>query len=490
MNSAYPFPHEARPRFRDADRATNGLGWRHSFLRLLLTIVALLGLYSSIGWTLPSGLRIPGIVVIGASQLLLLLNFGRLRIHHLTTFVLLVGIPAFTAIPAGIYRSLGGEFLKSWIQFMSSVVVFLSLGLEFSQWSAERISRFFGVAAALILVGCALENTTPLRGISDAFRQRVFADVFLYESELRDEMYFGGRRPCLFTQEPSHVAKFFAISFAIWFSTGAHNIARIMVACAGLLLGILLIGSVSILAAMPLAALGFVFSRRTLEFMRRNLVGFGFTVILGGLVLGGLYRASSSAFESRIEAALSGADFSTYTRLIAPTRLVTHVLSADPLFGVGLGGKELVESSMLSILVEGTTASSGYLASRIDAYWNNAFAELLIFQGILGTALMLAALILVVRKAFNGHWFVTLAALFVIANMDSGFVSFRVWAYLGCFLGAACVLKRESPQQSGVDPVPEDATDLFARLKSSAGHPETEINDAPPASGTNPARDF
>jgi hypothetical protein len=215
----------------------------------------------------------------------------------------------------------------------------------------------------------------------------------------------------------------------------------VALAVMALLAGTVLMASVSIMIAIPLIALirigqGGTGDRQPVELTRALSVRIGWAAVMAVM-----FGVGAWIFRARIEAFLSGADFSAYARVVAPMKLVREVFAESPLFGVGLGGKELVEAKLVAILSEGTVASIEYLAANVFSYWSSALGEIFIFLGGLGTLAFVTLVGALGARGLGVRPLATVGIFLVIAAADSAFVSFRIWSYAGCLVGAATSLR-------------------------------------------------
>lgn len=96
----------------------------------------------------------------------------------------------------------------------------LLTGSALAAYGAYRELRTIPIETALrwslailgVLIALAtLEVWTGFRDVSNAVREYLFADRFIYAADVRDIAIAGRIRPNVFTQEPSHLAKALAV---------------------------------------------------------------------------------------------------------------------------------------------------------------------------------------------------------------------------------------------------------------------------------------
>ncbi len=64
-----------------------------------------------------------------------------------------------------------------------------------------------------------------------------------------------------------------------------------------------------------------------------------------------LFFIIKQVMAARLEKMIAGTDQSTIARLVIPPYLTWHVLSQDPLFGMGLGGKNAIVDTTLGVVL-------------------------------------------------------------------------------------------------------------------------------------------
>ena len=94
-------------------------------------------------------------------------------------------------------------------------------------------------------------------------REKIFKGN-LYDADLRDIYFYGMIRPKLFTEEPSHVAKFYLICLFVWFSL-SENKVRYIIMLLFTVLGIVLIRSHLVLIIIPITIIVEAFYRKKVK---------------------------------------------------------------------------------------------------------------------------------------------------------------------------------------------------------------------------------
>ena len=126
-------------------------------------------------------------------------------------FVLLLSI----ALSPG-YAHMEEKFLAM-IQFLMAIGVAVLIVRLMQQLSPTSLERGLLILWCLILIGSILEVLDVIRVPSDAFRAWAYEDCTVFDdADLRDVNLVGWLRPKLFSEEPSHVTKFFIASVNAW----------------------------------------------------------------------------------------------------------------------------------------------------------------------------------------------------------------------------------------------------------------------------------
>lgn len=416
----------------------------------------LVGLYTSLAVTLPNGIVVRGVGVLLPSLLLAAFHWKNLIRSPNQMLLMAWAIGGVATLGAVAQSADWAELSKSLFQMGASIFVFATIFSLVEKMDRLWIARISGVFCLLLLVGGFAEQFLGLAPISDGLRSVLYKNVWLYESVDRDIGLFGRRRPCVFTQEPSHVARFYALFlFAFCMSIKRH---KMLLLTSGVGVGTVafLSPSVSLAAGLMVSAVlcNELFMKRDLTKyavsrpIRMALVLFGVLLVGGSTVAGVLW-----VFRDRVEAVLQGTEGSTAARLQAPALLVEYVARERPLLGFGVGAKEDVHEVYADILAGLIRGNADYIATHLDSYWSNAYCESWVFMGIVGGAAFWWLVSMRFRVYKNGAAAFFVLASVVIFNADSAFVSFRVWTYAGIVLGVYCsVFGRRLGDRDGTRP--------------------------------------
>ncbi|WP_437229270.1 hypothetical protein SH661x_001351 [Planctomicrobium sp. SH661] len=403
-------------------------------MNIILGALYLIGLYTTLSVNV-GGVEVLGVLSILAAVLLVLLNYhrgGSLAIlFSLQLLACAVVSTALCYVQVPPTMEAITENIKSLCQLSSSLICFLSPTVWLSSYHTRTVNRlFFWICLGLLLVA-TLETVVPVvRTVSDNFRKRCYSDDRRYDSSERDERQYGLVRPTFFTQEPSHLAKFYAFVLLSYLLTSA---SRYRYAAYGLLVmaGLVVLRSPSLVAAVPLGLI-VVLSRMRVQNAMPILTSGGLLVVVFG------YVAATQVFSERILEVSEGKDLSSFQRIVGPYKLIYETLAQYPMFGAGVGGREVIVDIILDVYEQfsGRTDMVRFVLSDLSFVITNAFAELWIYLGIVGGSFFLWQLYRVEHAIASVPFLVFLGIFMIIFNSDGAFVSFRVWSYFGLVTAA------------------------------------------------------
>jgi len=317
--------------------------------------------------------------------------------------------------------------VQSLVLMFSSLFLVIAIFTIFEKVGADALRKRLHFLVLLVIFGCILEVYTPFN--TDSARSMLYGDSFLYASDDRDFQIAGKLRPKLFTQEPSHIAKFLAFSIC---SLGFLTNGRYAYIIGLFLVSAYLTGSPTIIFGLFTYALGIHF----INFRESSFqMGLSFLVVVLFIFsyLNLPFIAGLLPFE-RAQMIASGQDASAILRNLGPAEISIRAMIEYPLFGAGIGAKELVQP----IVVDTYAKNPIIFIERIilnpgSAGWGAAFFELFVFGGFFVTSIIIT-LTAYFFKSLTGFIYMPMAAAAIILLSDSGFVAPRVWFYIGLVL--------------------------------------------------------
>jgi hypothetical protein len=400
---------------------------------------------------------------------LLALNHRLLTNGHIQACVLILGVFVLSIVlsPSPL-AGFGGRVMVFGMHLLC-LISGLGFALEIQQWSDDKRRLFIRTLLWVFLIGVLLEVTTPFSAVSNAWRSLVYSPQRLYEYNVRDVMTMGGVRPKFFGNEPSYLAVMCAVLVYLSFINSRTGAEKYRVALAALGFIVLLRSPISIivLALVPL----YFFYRDGIRL--RGILSFSLVtsvVAWAWVSLSDEITIILTGIFPRAAALLGGNDSSFVERFVLPGELLSQVIMHYPLFGVGLGGKELtmplivntaaywITPEVQSMVTQGTGTGDGASIFSIP-----------INLGIIGTVLFVWACAQLSRTLSRAPWIVILLPCLIV----SAFASFSVqfWGYLFIL-----ILFTPQPQPVLVNDEPVSQDDEFAEVAAR----QLPMNDAKP----------
>lgn len=392
----------------------------------IVVIIALVGTYTN--FAAGAGTLIFGILTFLAGGLLMVVHLKQAR-RHANLLVMLVAICGIIDVGSTAFPEMWFELALSTALLIACIIAGLGLFFELRTWPRAMLCRWCAIASVVVLGLGILEYLAPFRELSDAARQFLYSDdqQFLYAGDERDVTLHGVVRPKVFTQEPSHPAKFVAVVVTGWFLL-SHRKNKATIALVGCILGYMILRSPSIMIG-PAMILYFSFfgqSRVTGERSVGKLSALVFALVAMvtftdwiGIVPG-----------TRAQAIASNADGSMVMRLLAPIAIAQGAIAANPLFGLGIGGKEAAVDMVFSIYAGFSQLDADWQFQQNDVFgWGSGLFQFVSFCGILGSALFIAWLIRLCKRVLSPDWTSVLVIIVLTMAVDGGFNMMRPWAY-------------------------------------------------------------
>ena len=341
------------------------------------------------------------------------------------------------------------ELVQSTLLLVASVVAGLGLFSELRTWNGKALESVLAMTVVIVLVLACLEAYTPFAQVSNAAREVLYAadGQFLYSSDERDMFLHGTVRPKVFTQEPSHPAKYLAVAITAWFLVSTRR-QKLLISFALFTLGAFVLRSPSLIAG-PIfvayfSALG-ADGESSLKQASARLCALVFCAAsfftLPNWV--GLFPGERSA---EIAQEL---DASSIIRLLGPLEIATEILKEQPLFGVGIGGKQYAWETMLDVYALFPVMKIERFYLMADAGWGNAFFQFIAYCGIAGGAAFLWWLAALSKKHIVKDWPSMFFVFFVVFNVDGAFNIVRPWAYFFLIASAYHVSVRDRTSGNG-----------------------------------------
>jgi len=367
------------------------------------------------------GFLIPG--ALGLIGALFLLR----SIRNLQSLIWIVLFLTASLLAGGSGAEMIGYRLPSWIQIVAALACahILLCGIDYRVMLRKTLFAWM----LFIAIGVAAEATLPaVHQLSDSFRVWAYDGRFIYSDDMRDLGEYGRVRPKLFTQEPSHISKSLIVFGAGWYLLARGRSKRFWWLLSCVVVTTVFLRSPFVLLAVPMAWL----LDRSASGKRLPAAGIPVAVTAAGLV-------ALQVFSARFESIQSGRDLSFVSRYQAPFEVTSRVLERHPLFGVGIGAKEALWDDMAAAL--GPFFSASYLRKVYLDHFNNAFANSLMFFGVVGAIIFY---ILVARwaKSFGVPTFAALLVVLVFFQLDGALEGIRMWSSVALIWGCYILSRR------------------------------------------------
>jgi len=374
------------------------------------------------------GFRIFGALSLTAGFLLLLsrLPYNSSYYKLLIVFFLICALTIiFGASPAH-YAFQG---VRSTAQLGLSVLAATGLAKEFSSWPIKKLKKTFLNLASVVIIFAAAEVYGGLKPVTDYVSKILYSadDVFLYSSDDRDQNLHGEIRPKIFTQEPSHPAKFVAVMLIGWLILSTSRF-RYFIFLTLILISFYLMRSPSLVIAFVLFGYHVVEKIFTRYKFISNSVKYSYIIFVFLTVTTVQLWVGLLPF-SRAQSIAEGGDPSTIIRLMGPINTTYNILKERPYFGVGIGASEAADSTMLDVYSTFSSIKMERFYLTESAGWGNSFFQFFTYFGIVGGFLFFLWLVRYCQVQFKVEHAATLVAFISIFNAEGAFVISRPWIY-------------------------------------------------------------
>ncbi|MGB9144759.1 MAG: hypothetical protein WCC14_02970 [Acidobacteriaceae bacterium] len=298
---------------------------------LVCIFLIFFGLHTEIALAPGNKLLLPFVVSFAGAVGVLLLNVKRIKFSVVSLFgALSLILVIFAVITAQGDGNLPQHIISTG-QLLYSLVIAYGTFLGIQVLGMRRASRFFLIAAIVLIVGSFLELYGGLRPASDAFRAAVnsWQPTSLYNSDLRDIQNYGGIRPKFFTREPSILGAMVGYAILFWFLSARRFTGfRVLGAAVLTVPAFLLVRSPEILVCFFLTFLFFLLEIGRVGTSRMRATSLSVSVLVAMLVAPGLVASNANY----------GQTGSFFYREVAPPLVAAAVLRSQPFFGTGIGG--------------------------------------------------------------------------------------------------------------------------------------------------------
>ncbi|MGE0152920.1 MAG: hypothetical protein AB7R90_09900 [Reyranellaceae bacterium] len=401
-----------------------------------LVFLVCLGIYLEVAVYLSPTVPIPSVLAGAAGLVLMWRRRDDFTARQLAAFMGVLLVLAVSCIAAPDWRYLPKR-TTGLVQIAYSLVIAFALFLTLARAERRVIAGLFLAISLAILIGARLEEIPAVRAISDGARHVLYRSG-IYESDLRDLIFYGKVRPKFFTSEPSAVTFAFSLFSLAWF-LASDSRYRLLV-FAGLVAASQLIipGPTTLIGGVAGGLAYFLLPSRPGE----RKVNRPLLVVVAGLAIVALAIAASHLYAERIDSILTGRDPSFFYRVIGPALLALEVVVEHPLTGVGLTSEDFAADLAMNVFVQSPNYSSSWRFDKFSSVLTNYFWLHWIYLGPVFGVLMVAAVTLWLRSlgvaALAYCWIV-----WVLFGQASGaYVGPKTWIVMMLVAGLVHTMRR------------------------------------------------
>ena len=401
----------------------------------------LVGIYTEFSVQLSENVPFPSVIAGFAGLVLLLRRWRDIQLDHIKGFMLLMIV-----LLASVFAAPGLEFLgkrfTGLVQLSYSMVISYALFLTLLRATRRQIAAIFLSFSVLIIVGCALEDYTGLKDISDRARGAIYS-ANLYDADKRDLLLYGTIRPKLFTTEPSYVT--FALTFFAfaWFMASEWRF-KLPVYVAMMAVGMVFMPGPTLLLMLLLLIPYQFLSMQARSVMRIALVGL---VSLAVLVV--FVAIAQSAFSARFKQIAEGGDASTFYRIEGPALVAGDVIQKYPLAGAGLTSENFIADDVLNIYRASPAFSADWEFTQTSAVLTNYFWLHWIYFGLVFGVLVAAAVSYWLRSLGIPSLVFCWTVWAIMGQAAGAYVGPKAWSVM-LIAAALSILRRRSADEHAV----------------------------------------
>jgi hypothetical protein len=417
---------------------------RVSFADYALIFLLLLGIYLEVAIYLSPTIPIPSVLAGAAGLVLIWRRRDDFTARQLAAFmgVILTLVAACLAAPDWSFLP---KRMTGLIQFTYSLVVAFAFYLTLIHAERRVLARMLMGMCIVILVGAQLEAIPAIREISDGARQILYRSG-VYESDLRDLLFYGKVRPKFFTSEPSAVTFSFSLLSLGWFL--ASDSRR-----RWLIFGLLMLASQLIIPG-PTTLLGGIAAGLSYLMLPQSKAAGGLgkasIVVFSGIAIAALLIAGSFLYADRIEAIMAGRDPSFFYRVIGPALVAIKVIAEYPLTGIGLTSEQFGADLAMNVFVQSPSFSSAWRFERLSEVLTNYFWLHWIYLGLVFGALVLIALNIWLRSLNVANLAYCWLVWALFGQASGAYVGPKTWVVLMMVAGLTYSMRRIVPAPAQV----------------------------------------
>lgn len=404
-----------------------------------LIFLLLVGIYLEVAVYLSPTIPIPSVLAGAAGMVLIWRRRDEFTARQLAAFlgVVLVLVVACLAAPDLSYLP---KRMTGLIQMVYSLVIAFALFLTLIRAERPILARILFGMCVVILVGAQLEAIPFVRGISDGARNILYRSG-IYESDLRDVIFYGKVRPKFFTSEPSSVTFAFTLFSLAWFLASEH---RYRLPIFAMLLGVsqlIIPGPTTLLAGLAAGLSYLMLPGRD----GRKPANRGMMIAISGIATIVVLAAGSFLYAERLETIMEGRDPSFFYRVIGPALVGTEVLMRHPLTGIGLTSEQFGADLAMNVFVQSPLYSSAWRFDKFSEVLTNYFWLHWIYLGVAFGTFVLVAVSLWLRSLGIARISYCWLVWTLFGQASGAYVGPKVWVVLMLVAGVVSSFKFSAP---------------------------------------------
>ena len=399
-------------------------------------VLLLVGIYLEISIMLSPTVPVPSVIAGAAGLALFWRRRDEFTSRQLAAFLCIILILTVACFCAPDWRHLGKR-ITGLIQMTYSLVIAFGLLLTLARADRRILARIFLSMCLVILAGAQLESFSWMRDISDSARQ-VFYRSGIYESDLRDLIFYGKVRPKFFTSEPSAVTFSFAIFSLGWFLSTQVRYRLIIFA---LLLGasmVVIPGPTTLIAALSAGVAYIVLPERDGRSNATGRLGLALGILAAMVLLGSV---GSSLYAERLDAIAAGRDPSFFYRVVGPALVAGRVMVDHGITGIGLTSEEFGGDLAMSVFVQSPSFSTSWRFTKFSEVLTNYFWLHWIYLGGLFGLLTLIAISVWLRVVGVSALFYCWLVWSLFGQASGAYVGPKTWVVLALVAALAAPLR-------------------------------------------------
>jgi hypothetical protein len=413
-------------------------GRRLDAIDLTLFVVYLLGLYLGVSLPITSTIPLTCAPSGFAGLLLLWKRRGELQPRQLAGLLLVVVLYLGSIFSASDITFLGKRF-TGLLQLTYSLVIGFAVFLTMVEADRRQIAGVLLAFCLCIIAGCALEEHTGLRAISDKVREHLYDAGQVYAADRRDQILYGRIRPKLFTSEPSAVTFAYTQYSALWLVISRSRLKfPIFAGLVGLALVVLPGPTLMLMILLAIPYIMFLGNGERRPSASR-LIG---AAVLSGVVLTVAIVLGQTLFAARIHQLQAGQDASFFYRFTGPMLVAFDMFKHHPWAGSGLTGEPYIANEVMNVYMNSPSFESAWQITKVADAITNYFWLHWIYLGAVWGVAMIVGISVWLRWLGSPSVLYCWAVWAILGQASGAYVGPKTWAVMLMAAAASVMVSR------------------------------------------------